>query len=134
MPNEQLPGRSPEAEKEEEAVEQKDAGKESDKSGFIFRMARKILRATGRVGYPEEVPNAGNGSREQNQEPKKEASGALLGCKLGLLGLGGIIALALGGTIIGLQKLNSMSKAFMNGYNLGFSGGTKGGGGKKEKG
>ena len=70
---------------------------------------------------------------KKNQEQKKEASGALLGCKLGVLGLGGIIALALGGAIIGLQKLATADKWFMKGFNSVSPGGMKGGGGKKEK-
>ena len=71
--------------------------------------------------------------KEASEQQKKEASGALLGCKLGLLGLGGIIALALGGAIIGLQKLATADKWFMKGFNSVSPGGMKGGGGKKEK-
>ena len=122
--------------KEEEKVEdkklpEKGEGKKADenpeerRSWFMEHIENTASRA-------QEILGSDGGSPE-GQEQKKEASGALLGCKLGLLGLGGIIALALGGTIIGLQKLATADKWFMKGFNTAFSGGMKGGGGKKEK-
>lgn len=84
-----------------------------------MRMARGILRATGRVGYPEEIPkDSGEG-----QEKKKEAAKGFLGLKLGGATLVGAIALALGGAIIGLKKLNAADEWFMKGFQSVFSSG-----------
>lgn len=128
MPKEQPSGWDPEEKKAEGPGEGKEADKESEKGGFLLKAARKILHATGRVGYPEEIPSGEK--KETSEKEKKEAAKGFLGLKLGGATLVGVIALALGGAIISLQKLNALDKTFMKGYNIAFGGG-KGGGGKK---
>lgn len=129
MPNEQPTGKSPEAKKEEEGG----AEAKEQKGNLIMRMARGILRVTGRVGYPEEIPSANNENQEQKKEAAKEMGRLRFGATLGALTLVGFIALVFGGAIIGLKKLTEVDKWFMKGFNSVFSGGGKGGGGKKEK-
>lgn len=129
MSNEQPAGQGPEAEKEEGGAEEK-----KQKGNLIMRMARGILRATGRVGYPEEIPNADSKGKEQkDQEQKKEASQAMSTMGFGTATLGGLIALVFAGMVVGVQKLNAWSKSFEAGFKLAYPGGGKGGGGKKEK-
>ncbi|GEM_PF-4918674 len=75
-----------------------------------------------------------DGGAPEGQEKKKEASQAMSTMGFGTATLGGLIALAFAGMVLGVQKLNAWSKSFETGVKLAYPGGGKGGGGKKEKG